>query len=141
MRHGPCSCVTPRAAGTRNGFACSPCRALRELERRAGVTSRVPVLRPVKLDDYTMSLLVDYECPMCGPFVDDEGETTLTQEEADLVICGDLETGERACPDCDEEVEQTMASLLETMTMLTERFPALGPAIAEKVADALGGEA
>lgn len=91
----------------------------------------------MKLDDYTMSLLVDYECPMCGPFVDDEGETTLTQEEADLVICGDLETGERACPDCEEEVEQTMASLLDVAAMIAERIPSLAPAIAEGVASAL----
>lgn len=46
MRHGPCTCVSPRAAGTRHGFTCSPCRALRELERRAGLTTREPAMRP-----------------------------------------------------------------------------------------------
>lgn len=82
------------------------------------------------LDSDDLELLRGYECPSCGPLVDETGKT-LTDDEA-LDIMG----GDERCPDCGEELEQTMEALLGVLQMVAERFPEVAPAIADRLTGA-----
>lgn len=83
-------------------------------------------------DPDDLAMLADYECPDCGPLVEEDGTTTLHPSQANEILGGD-EEGVLRCPDCGEELEQTMDALLGMLQLVAERFPGLAPTIADSV--------
>lgn len=83
------------------------------------------------IDPEDLDQLADLECPECGPLIDDEGQSVVSEWDLDQVF------GDMTCPDCGADLEQTMEATLGFLAMVTERIPALGPEIAKRLAEAL----
>jgi hypothetical protein len=89
-------------------------------------------------DDYSsLAMLRDYECPECGPVVDDDAVKwgLMTEDIASDILGGD-DNGVMRCPDCGEELEQTLDARLDFLKMVGERIPDLAPKIADALAEA-----
>ncbi len=77
------------------------------------------------VDQDTLDMLADYECPECGLLVEDGKLTYVMEWDADSILGGD-EHGFIRCPDCGEELEQTLDASLDMLKMVAERAGAWG---------------
>lgn len=93
-------------------------------------------LRRLGYDPDDVDMLRDYECPECGPFIDEsDGVPTITAGEVNAVLGGD-EDGYQRCPDCGEEVDHTLEASLDMLRLVAERHPEMAPEIAAKIEEA-----
>lgn len=93
-------------------------------------------MTPEGYDPEEVEQLACYECPECGPLVDEEGTPGYPSWQLSSILGGD-ELGFLRCPepDCEEELELTLDARLDVLKMVAERIPELAP----KIADAIEG--
>lgn len=91
---------------------------------------------PTEAEEATsLEMLADYECPECGsPIENPVRGYPFTEDEALMILGGD-DNGFLRCPNdwCEEELELTAEARLDTLKMVAERLPEIGPRIESMV--------